>query len=378
MLEAVPNPEVQKLLSQNAPVAVGVSGGKDSVACALAVIRFLNEIGHTGPRLLIHADLGSVEWQDSKPSCDRLAAHLNMELQTVARAAGGMMERWESRWASSKRRYLALECVKVILPWSTPSMRFCTSELKTSVICSALKKRWGKQPIISAIGIRAEESPNRAKMPIAKENKKLPKGSLDWNPILHWKKEEVFQEIAAAGLPLHEAYTKFGSTRVSCVLCILGSANDFQAALKDERNHPIYHNMCELEAESAFAFQSGKWLMDLDNRHATASQKAKKKADLRQTIEKEIPKHLEFTKGWPETMPTAEEAQKLAGIRKEICLLYGWEPTFSTPDEISSRYRELFSAKLRKEGNAAKTQPEGRQITSPQENQTNFMEILSF
>jgi hypothetical protein len=38
-----------------------------------------------------------------------------------------MVERWESRWESSVRRYAALETVTLVLPWSTPSMRFCTS-----------------------------------------------------------------------------------------------------------------------------------------------------------------------------------------------------------------------------------------------------------
>ena len=37
----------------------------------------LDRIGHTGPRLLIHADLGSVEWRDSLPTCERLAARLD-------------------------------------------------------------------------------------------------------------------------------------------------------------------------------------------------------------------------------------------------------------------------------------------------------------
>ena len=42
-------------LAANAPVAIGVSGGKDSCAAALATIEHLDAIGHTGPRLsLIH------------------------------------------------------------------------------------------------------------------------------------------------------------------------------------------------------------------------------------------------------------------------------------------------------------------------------------
>lgn len=119
--------EVNTLLASNSAVAVSVSGGKDSVACALAVAAHLDRIGHTGPRVLIHADLGRVEWKDSGPSCERLAAKLGWELLTVRRQAGDMLARWQKRWENNVERYRSLSCVKLILPWSTPSMRFCTS-----------------------------------------------------------------------------------------------------------------------------------------------------------------------------------------------------------------------------------------------------------
>lgn len=52
-------PDIDRLLSANAAVAVGVSGGQDSQACLLAVHEHLNSIGHTGPRICVHADLSS-------------------------------------------------------------------------------------------------------------------------------------------------------------------------------------------------------------------------------------------------------------------------------------------------------------------------------
>jgi 3'-phosphoadenosine 5'-phosphosulfate sulfotransferase (PAPS reductase)/FAD synthetase len=337
-------PEIEALLNANAPVAIGVSGGKDSVACAEATVDFLDCWGHQGPRLLIHSDLIEVEWRDSYPSCQRVAAHLNTELQVVTRKAGGMMTRWETRWESSVRRYLALECVKVILPWSTPSMRFCTSELKRDPIFSHLKKRWPKQAMISVTGIRAEESPNRAKMPVAKPQALLPKGSYDWNPIIHWTKAEVFAKIAEAGLELHEAYTKFGSSRVSCVFCIMGAQADLHAALSDPRNRDIYERMCKLEAQSGFGFQS-KWLMELDPLFAGILEIAKGRATHRKEVESRIPKHLEYSKGWPTCIPTQEEAELLARVRWEICALYGWPKRYCMADDIIARYQELMAAK---------------------------------
>jgi NH3-dependent NAD+ synthetase len=60
-------PVLDDLLRQHAGVAIGVSGGKDSQVAAIATFDYLDRIGHGGPRLLIHADLGIVEWAVRSP-----------------------------------------------------------------------------------------------------------------------------------------------------------------------------------------------------------------------------------------------------------------------------------------------------------------------
>ncbi|MFX7816633.1 hypothetical protein ABTK28_22015, partial [Acinetobacter baumannii] len=80
---------------------LATSGGKDSAAVATATVRYLDEIGHTGPRVLIHADLGRVEWRDSLPSCERLAAKLGLELIVVRRQDVDLLARWQRRWTSN-------------------------------------------------------------------------------------------------------------------------------------------------------------------------------------------------------------------------------------------------------------------------------------
>ncbi len=64
-------PEIAAALAANAAVGISASGGKDSAAVAIATIAYLDKIGHKGPRLLIHADLGRIEWQDSITTCQR-------------------------------------------------------------------------------------------------------------------------------------------------------------------------------------------------------------------------------------------------------------------------------------------------------------------
>ena len=50
--------EVEAAITAQAPVFIGVSGGRDSQALAYRVCEYLDEAGHGGARLLIHADLG--------------------------------------------------------------------------------------------------------------------------------------------------------------------------------------------------------------------------------------------------------------------------------------------------------------------------------
>ena len=72
--------EIRALLASDCVVALGCSGGKDSAAMAIVVVEHLRAVGHKGPVVLVHADLGdpdpalNVEWTDSLPTCERLAA----------------------------------------------------------------------------------------------------------------------------------------------------------------------------------------------------------------------------------------------------------------------------------------------------------------
>jgi len=349
-------PEIELMLSRNAVVAVGVSGGKDSQACAIATSEHLDKIGHTGPRLLVHADLGTVEWRQSHAKCQELATALGWELLTVKRQAGGMMERWQTRWDNNVARYSDLSCVKLILPWSTPGMRFCTSELKSAVIASNLKRRFKGQEIVNVTGIRREESAGRQKAPISKVDPRLKQrgaAGLVWNPIIEWSVGDVFQAIARRGLELHEAYTRYGMTRVSCAFCIMSSAGDMVASTTCPDNHSIYRAMVELEATSTFAFQSGKWLGDvaphlLGDQLQHRLERAKQAARAREMAEARIPAGLEYQQGWPTRMPTRDEANVLADVRRSVCTAVGIEGRCLEGHEVLARYEELFDVRRSK------------------------------
>ena len=331
-----------------------MSGGKDSAATGLATIDYLEDVGHRGPRVLIHSDLGRVEWRESLPACHRLAVRLGLELIVVRRETGDLVDRWRSRWENNVRRYAELSCVKLILPWSTASMRFCTSELKTSIICRALVQRFPGQTILSATGIRRQESPNRAKAPVAKPQPKLASASrrtqgLDWHPILDWTTQQVFGYLEEKDFPLHEAYTRYGSSRVSCCFCILSSQNDLAAASRCAENQAVYRDLVGLEAASTFPFQPTRWLGDVAPHWLTGELRqavivAKAGARRREAAEAKIPQHLLYTEGWPRTIPTAAEASLLCDVRREVAGAVGIEVGYTEPLEVIRRYEELLSS----------------------------------
>jgi 3'-phosphoadenosine 5'-phosphosulfate sulfotransferase (PAPS reductase)/FAD synthetase len=351
-------PEIESLVAGNAPVAIGVSGGKDSSAVAFATVEYLNSVGHAGPRLLIHSDLGLTEWRASGPTCARLAERLGLELVTVRRAKGGMMERWEQRWRDNVARYVDLSCVQLILPWSTPDMRFCTSELKTAVICRELVQRFPGRRVVSVSGIRRQESARRAKAPVAKEQPKLASVTrrttgIDWNAIIDWTKGDVLASLRARRFALHEAYATYDASRVSCVYCIMSTEDDLRAAARCPDNHAVGRRMVDLEIASSFAFQGDRWLGDVIADLLTPGQRsglarAKNIAARRRAAESRIPKHLLYTAGWPTCIPTRGEAELLAEARTTVAGAVGLSVACTDADSIIARYEHLMAEKLRK------------------------------
>jgi 3'-phosphoadenosine 5'-phosphosulfate sulfotransferase (PAPS reductase)/FAD synthetase len=361
------NDEIDRLIASGEPVVFAVSGGKDSVAGAWATHQHLRARGYGGVFSLIHADLGDpdpaldVEWSDSIGVCQRLAARIGCELIIAQRRAGGMMKRWQTRWENSKHRYANLLCVKIIQPWSTPAMRFCTSELKSAPMASVLVRRFPGSTIISACGVRREESSNRADAPTTAENprltsKKHKTTGVDWNPIAAWSASDVFAFIAAHDLPLHDGYAVWDMSRVSCRFCIFQNEHDRAASASNPAHHPLLRTMGGLEMVSGFSFQSAHWLVDerpnLFDSVAVAA--AKERARMRAAAESRIPKHLLYTKGWPTVMPTQEEAELLAEVRQAVAALLGIEIKYADAASIIARYAELMALKATKTPRSAR------------------------
>lgn len=349
---------IAEMIAADAVIAFGISGGKDGEAAALAASRFLNEVKHQGPRVLIHADLGEIEHRDSLLQCRRLADRLGLELIVVRRKKGGMIERWYQRWHDNVTRHINLSCVTLITPWSSASMRYCTGELKTGPITRELATRFHGLPIINCIGIRGQESDTRASKPSSKINEKLFRagglGGRDWHLLRDWSVEEVWLEHERSKFPRHFAYLSNGNLRVSCSVCVLAGLHDLRASQNDERNHPAYRKVVGLEIISTFSFQPSRWLGDvrpdlLSREELVGLERAKEVAQGRREVEARIPKEMLFDRtGWPKFIPSMAQCEMLAEVRLTVGRLVGLPVLYTTADAVLARYTELFAEKERK------------------------------
>ncbi len=173
---------------RNAWFAFNLSGGKDSTMAAHAAIMLLDRLGHPADRrIAVHADLGRAEWDSTPDTVSAIAQYLGLPLIVLRRSAGDMLARWEQRFVSGKRRYEALDTYNLIGPWSSSSLRFCTSELKVQVIGPDLARRFRGETIVSVIGLRRDESNSRRHTPISCPDHRFAKpGNAAGTAMLRW------------------------------------------------------------------------------------------------------------------------------------------------------------------------------------------------
>lgn len=352
------DPTIMAAIRSGAWFVFNLSGGKDSTASAHTAIALLNALGHPADRrLAIHADLGRAEWRSTPDIVAAIADRLGLPLLVVRRSAGDMVARWEQRFRAGKRRYEALETYNLIGPWSSASLRFCTSELKVQVIGPELARRFRGATIVSVIGLRREESTNRRATPISRLDERFAKAGnsagtrmIAWHPAVDWSEADVFAAHARHGLPLHEAYRVHGATRLSCAFCVLASLHDLGASTCAPDNLDLYHHLVSMEAGSTFSFQPHRWLADVAPHLLRASlrfdiARAKGRMQDRRSLEAAMLPGLRFVKGWPPRMPTQAEAALIARCRAPILAHHGLADLYPDAGAVQSRFAELLSAK---------------------------------
>ena len=230
-------PDVDELIEAGAIFYVSHSGGKDSQAM-YAVLR---QRIPPAQMVVIHADLGRVEWEGVKEHIEANIAHP----LHVVRANKSLLDMVRHRFATKPN----------VPSWPSSATRQCTSDLKRNPIQKFIRndmKARRATLAVNCVGLRAEESPARSKRSEWATNRALSRAGRtvwDWNVVHALTTAEVFATIRAAGQSPFWAY-QTGNERLSCVFCIMGSAND----LANGRKHrpELYAEYIQIEEETGW------------------------------------------------------------------------------------------------------------------------------
>lgn len=141
----------------------------------------------------------------------------------------------------------------------SPAQRQCTSDLKRGPIQTWIRNNVEDTLIINCMGLRAEESPARAKKHKLARNKSMTNSKRtvwDWLPIHDWLEPQVWAYLDEHGIPKHPVYSYL--RRFSCQVCIYMTQRDLAAV---KINNPVgYQRIAELEREIGFTMQPGRFL----------------------------------------------------------------------------------------------------------------------
>ncbi|WP_157040454.1 phosphoadenosine phosphosulfate reductase family protein [Polaromonas naphthalenivorans] len=213
---------INELIARGAIFVVNHSGGKDSQA----MFHFITDLVPRSQIFVVHAELPEVEWEGV--------------LEHIQSTVLGMTVH------TCRSRRMLLEMIRERGMFPSPSIRQCTSDLKRGPIERTIR-RTGHKLIVNCIGLRSDESSNRAKLATFKYSEKNSKNDrewYDWLPIHHWTVEAVFAKIKATGQVPHWAYS-VGMSRLSCVFCIMASTKDLTIAA--QHNPKLYSTYVGLE-----------------------------------------------------------------------------------------------------------------------------------
>lgn len=221
-------------------ILVNSSGGKDSQTCLRAVVQAARDAGVSNRVVVVHADLGRVEWPGTRELAERQASfYPPIHRGWPSSSPGGL------RFVTCRRgNDLLLQMEFERQKWPDKANRWCTSDQKTAQVAKVMTAlarehreviqvgREGRSKatmrpvrILNCLGIRAQESPDRSKeIPFRHEDRASNgRRHVDrWYPIFRWTLDQVWDDIRASGVPHHPAYD-LGMPRLSCAFCVFAS-----------------------------------------------------------------------------------------------------------------------------------------------------------
>lgn len=259
-----PDPGTVPDLASYDVIAVSSSAGKDSQAALDYVVRLADAAGVRDRVVVIHADLGRVEWGGTGALAREQAEAygvpfvLTSRIGGIARVSGAVYEKGETFGD-------LLDYIERRGAWPSSAARYCTSEFKRGPILrvfTQLAREWRlavprSRPcrILDVQGLRAEESPARAKKAQLVERKRTRTQAVDtWLPIHRWTTAQVWERIARSGVRHHPAYD-LGMGRLSCAFCIFAPKAALMIA--GRHNRALLDEYVRIERATGHTFRQG-------------------------------------------------------------------------------------------------------------------------
>jgi 3'-phosphoadenosine 5'-phosphosulfate sulfotransferase (PAPS reductase)/FAD synthetase len=228
---------------------VNSSAGKDSQAMLTHVVETADQQQYPRERIVVvHADLGRVEWKGTRQLAEAQAAAYGLRCEVVRRTKGDLLDQIEARGM-----------------FPSSAARYCTSDQKTAQVAKLMTRladahraAGHHRPfrVLNCLGTRAEESPARAKKTPFGPDKPATNGRRTvtrWLPIFDWTTEQVWTTIHRSGLPYHPAYNA-GMPRLSCVLCVLAGKRELVLAAR--LNPELAREYADVEARIGHTFKA--------------------------------------------------------------------------------------------------------------------------
>lgn len=214
-------------------ILIASSGGKDSQAMLDHVAELARAAGVLDRVTVLHNDLGEVEWPGTAELAAEQAAHYGVRYEMRHREQR-LLEQIEARHAKLQSEGRDAPA------WPSANARYCTSDQKrapgrkliTELVAELELNRRAR--VLYCLGMRAEESPGRARRPVLTVDQGASSGVREvtvWLPIHAWTAEQVWDRIRASGVRHHWAYDE-GMSRLSCSFCVLASREDLVCAAR--------------------------------------------------------------------------------------------------------------------------------------------------
>lgn len=222
-------------------VIVNSSAGKDSQCMMQAISRMAQSEQYPRSRVIVaHADMGRMEWPGTRELAEYQASCFGFKFLAKARPQGDLLDHVKARGL-----------------WPSSDARFCTSDHKRGQIGTLITQLGCGIKVLNCLGMRAEESPTRAKLKPFEVNKRFSnsKRHVDqWLPIHGLALSEVWRSIHSGSIPHHYAYD-LGMPRLSCIFCIFSPEDAL--LLAGFHNRKLLQEYADVEVASGHDFKSG-------------------------------------------------------------------------------------------------------------------------